>query len=610
MKIRRATAEEPGFVSGRFLSDFFSALERSGVPITQLLGDLPIPIGAAGEVTAPVEWNHFADFMARLERHVEGPDGLEACGEMICDLKPASMLRSLAGFSTSPYLLYRAASLWALRRTMPGIETLIEQVGPDRIEIRVALAPGLKACPQIFYFAVGGARALPRILDMRDAVVAAEIGDREAFYRIASPPSRTLFARIKRVSRAVFSAGSVLQFLEAQQLELHAKHEALQKTNEALAESELRYRTITDTAVDVLCEIDQNGRIGYVSASIQDLMGYSPEQVTGSHFRLWLPTEFREIATERFKDFASQPPGLSASWERVALHNEAGGRTIAELSLRSYETPKGEWRMVGILRDRTERYEKIGDKPKPRPVRAERQPWPTTSSTIARLMSQSDETPIARSLAVLLAAVESKLPDPDSPAANRIVEATRRMTQIVESAIVQTPEASLDFEWIETRKLIDLVRSGFLANPRNSAISELRVEVANAPREIWGDIDLLTVGLGSLLDWAAHSATEAGSIELRTDALRSPAGDGVNENAVIFAVSAQADGSNLDAQRPEARNDDEGRDSPELDLAIAEDAIRALGGEIVTSADSPQRAVGQIRLVSQSASRTMSAPSA
>jgi hypothetical protein len=296
----KATSEEFGLVSGRFLSDIFSSLARHDIPATQMLGDLPIPVDDNGCVTRPVEWADFVTFLKRLEHHMGGPSGLETCGERIGELEPARALRSLAGLSASPYSLYRAASRWALRRAIPGVETHIEKVQPNQLEIRVRIRDGLRPCPQLFHLATGGARALPRILGMRDAVVIADVREFEANYQITAPPSRTILSRVTRVFRTLLSASSVLQFLEAQQLELHAKHASLQTTNASLVASERRTQAITDTAVDVLCEIDARGRIEYVSASVEDLMGYSPEQVTGSHFNLWIPAADRDRAKKRF----------------------------------------------------------------------------------------------------------------------------------------------------------------------------------------------------------------------------------------------------------------------------------------------------------------------
>jgi len=488
-----------------------------------MLGDLPIPIDESGRVIESIEWADFAAFMKRLEHHVGGPEALESCGEHIGDLKPARMLTSLAGFSASPYSLYRAASLWALRRAMPGIETSIEEKEPNRIVIHARIMDGLRPCPQILHLATGGARALPRVLGLGDAVVTASVEDFEARYEIIVPPSRTLWARTKRIARTIFSASSVLQFLEAQQLELQAKNQALQLAHEALAESESRFRAMTDTAVDVLCELNENGQIEYVSASIKDLLGYTPEQVTGSHFSLWVPPPFRDIAKKRLALFASQPIEQPINHQRIRLHTESGDFVVAELSLRSYRTPEGELRMVGILRDQSE-------------GRSHESKTPTETS------SEKD--------AVL---------------------ATPRMTEIVENVMVQAPYENARFGWLETEKLIDLIEFEFQARIDHSDIT-LRLDVSDAPATIWGDERLFAASLGSLFDWAVALSQGSAPVSLRIDSN--------DDRAVVFSVRTTAKTGS------EAQTSVGNRAAARERLAAAAKAVIPLGGSLIPTSQS------------------------
>ena len=69
------TSDSRTHVSGRFLTDFFRALERQGIPARELVGDLPIPAIEAGRV-AVIDDPHallpstslvgFADALAEL----------------------------------------------------------------------------------------------------------------------------------------------------------------------------------------------------------------------------------------------------------------------------------------------------------------------------------------------------------------------------------------------------------------------------------------------------------------------------------------------------------------------------------------------------------------
>ncbi|WP_255210967.1 sensor domain-containing diguanylate cyclase, partial [Methylogaea oryzae] len=54
-----------------------------------------------------------------------------------------------------------------------------------------------------------------------------------------------------------------------------------EKLAESLAQSEHKYRLILDSLQDVLYQTDLDGRITYVSPSIEQLLGYAPETVVG-----------------------------------------------------------------------------------------------------------------------------------------------------------------------------------------------------------------------------------------------------------------------------------------------------------------------------------------
>lgn len=348
------TTTDPGRVSGRFLTNLFRMLEDRGIPASELLGDLPVRPGDRGEVTQSVEWDHFVEFMQRLCRAVGGPAELERCAARLGPRKPARGLGSLAGLAASPRKLYRATAGWTLRRAMPAVETTVTRMANGQIEIHARIAEGQRPCLEIFHFAAGWARAMPKAIGLGEAVVVSDIREREAWYRITVPPSPTLLARLGRIVRTLFSAGDLLRFLEAQQLELHAKNEALRRTNAALAVSESRYRALIDTAVDVLCEIDREGRVVYVSASVESLIGYAPEQVTGSHYRLWTSRTWHERIDELFETSFELPTGRAIQ-EIIRLHGADGDPVYAELTARTYDTPESERRIVCILRDVTRR---------------------------------------------------------------------------------------------------------------------------------------------------------------------------------------------------------------------------------------------------------------
>jgi PAS domain S-box-containing protein len=341
------------WVSERFLSSLFSALSKRGLSPTALLGDLPIAVDESGRVLDPVHWDHVCELMRRLEHHAGGTEGLELCGESLCERSATPRLSRLVAFAASPASLYRALACFSARRALPGLAIELAAPASNRLRIDVRLPEALRPCPQFLHLLTGAARALPRLLDMPEAIVTARIEARCAGFDVKIPASRTLLARIHRLLRSILSPGSVLQRLEDQQLELEARHARLARAHEELLERERRLHALSDAAVDTLCEIDAAGRIVFVSASVRELMGYSREQVTDSHYRLWVPTPLHGFAKERFESLQKAPVGTAIVKERIELHAAHGRRVTVEVSVRSHATASGEWRAVACLRDAT-----------------------------------------------------------------------------------------------------------------------------------------------------------------------------------------------------------------------------------------------------------------
>lgn len=67
-----------------------------------------------------------------------------------------------------------------------------------------------------------------------------------------------------------------------------------QRAEEALRESEQRFRDITENAAEWVWEVDCEGRYTYCSPAVEKLLGYKPEEVLGKHFYDFFLPEDRE----------------------------------------------------------------------------------------------------------------------------------------------------------------------------------------------------------------------------------------------------------------------------------------------------------------------------
>lgn len=622
-------SDELGRISAHFLSELFTALERNDISPAHLVGDLPIQVDEDGSVKSAVHWDHASTFLRRLEHHVGGPDGLEICGEWAFSAPRSRALRALAAWAASPASLYRAATTWILPWAIQGLQVTLVSGGTNRLSLEIRLPVGLRPCPQLLHLATGLFRALPRLLDMPDSVVSARAEERSAHYDITIPSSRTGLARLRRLGRSLLAPGFVLRHLEDRQLELHARHANLSRALETSLANERHLRALSDAAVDMLCEIDAAGRLVYVSASVRDLMGYSSEQVTGSHYRLWVPTELQEIATRRFDAFRAAPVGHVVAKQQIELHAAHGRRVAAEASIRSHQTAEGEWRAVAILRDLgvCEAGARHGEAAPLDGLRS------GLAAVRASVQSGHARHPLERSLSQLVALLENFEPEALPTHADPLLEATRRMTQIVEHALIRDQDGEDAAQWIETRKLVGRARDAFESRPEADGVG-LRIDVSHAPVEIWGREALLDACLAGLLDWASERAT-LGPAELSPADLllsietalehdggapgeRSEYAD--PEIVIVVALDRMAarpfelmPGTSADLAPRSPRAHD-----AELALAIARDAAHALGGELE---EGPAAQAGNVRrirlpqpaeptLSAQSGTRSMSAPRA
>jgi len=124
------------------------------------------------------------------------------------------------------------------------------------------------------------------------------------------------------------------------------------RAEEALRESEERYRALTENTYDLISEIDSSERYLYLSPNYQDVLGYEPGELIG----------YRVIDLIHPED----SPAVKAAFRRVFEHSTIGQVLYRfmhkngelrwfESTGKTYQTASGESRVVFVSRDITER---------------------------------------------------------------------------------------------------------------------------------------------------------------------------------------------------------------------------------------------------------------
>lgn len=127
-----------------------------------------------------------------------------------------------------------------------------------------------------------------------------------------------------------------------------------QRAEEALRESEEKFRQLIEIASNSLWETDEKGVYTYVSPKIRDILGYTPEEVIGkSRFDFMPPDEAARVA-EIFGPIAAAQEPFSFL-ENINLHKD-GHEVILETSGIPIFDKNGLFRGYrGINRDITKR---------------------------------------------------------------------------------------------------------------------------------------------------------------------------------------------------------------------------------------------------------------
>ena len=129
---------------------------------------------------------------------------------------------------------------------------------------------------------------------------------------------------------------------------------------QALRESEERFRTIATAAHDAIILLDSDGRICHWNPAAETVFGYRSDEVLGRDaHELLAPPRLREVYQQAFPHFreTGTGPAIGRTLELTAVH-KGGQEFPIELSVSAVPTPTG-WAAVGILRDVTER--KLGE---------------------------------------------------------------------------------------------------------------------------------------------------------------------------------------------------------------------------------------------------------
>ncbi|WP_421655452.1 ATP-binding protein [Leptothermofonsia sp. ETS-13] len=125
------------------------------------------------------------------------------------------------------------------------------------------------------------------------------------------------------------------------------------KAEQALRDSEERLRSLIENALDIIAVLDEAGIIRYISPSIEQILGYKPEDLVGQvAFDYVHPNNARMILSAFKKAIQSPNQAVSAEFQ---FHHRDGSWRVLEAVGRQFVESAGVSRLVVNARDITER---------------------------------------------------------------------------------------------------------------------------------------------------------------------------------------------------------------------------------------------------------------
>jgi len=111
---------------------------------------------------------------------------------------------------------------------------------------------------------------------------------------------------------------------------------------EALRDSDERYRRLLEAAPDAMVIADAQGRIVLVNAETERMFGYSREELYGQPVELLLPERFREGSPQQQQGYTEHPhTSIMGEGRELRGLRKNGSEFPAELGLSPVETPEG-----------------------------------------------------------------------------------------------------------------------------------------------------------------------------------------------------------------------------------------------------------------------------
>ncbi len=162
-------------------------------------------------------------------------------------------------------------------------------------------------------------------------------------------------AAMKAGAHDYLMKGNLARLVPAIERELREAQERSKRreAEQALRDSEERFRSLIENALDIIAVVDQKGIVQYVSPSIKRVLGYQPEEFIGKNAFQFIHSDDVDLILDAFA-IAIQTPDRAVSAEFQFCHQDGSWRALEAVGKQFIELD-GVSSLVINARDITER---------------------------------------------------------------------------------------------------------------------------------------------------------------------------------------------------------------------------------------------------------------
>ncbi|MBI3875404.1 MAG: SpoIIE family protein phosphatase, partial [Verrucomicrobia bacterium] len=164
-------------------------------------------------------------------------------------------------------------------------------------------------------------------------------------------------AAMKAGAHDYLMKGNLTRLVPAVDRELReaAHRTARRQAEQAVRDSELRYRLLWETATDAVILMDTDSVIHFANPAVETVFGYSPAELIGQNLTLLLPERVRQDQKDSFARLlrSGLDPSHPRMMETVAVRKESR-EALIEIAFNDMELQGKRW-FVAFIRDITER---------------------------------------------------------------------------------------------------------------------------------------------------------------------------------------------------------------------------------------------------------------